>query len=159
MTTPAAEKLYLAQHQVEMEGRGIAIYNPNNLPIEELPVIYGFNNGGSSGWYYAQAISEDGMGLGSHICSNECFMPHDLGILEGTGLDRHEKDYQRHYPNGYKMEFVPSSKIETHEKLQKAFELNKALVATRNNENQIKENANGKENNLNRSRHPSRDSK
>ena len=46
MTTPAAERLYLAQHAHEMEGRGWAVHNPHGKPLDELPVIYGFNNGG-----------------------------------------------------------------------------------------------------------------
>ena len=51
MTTQAAANLYLAQHQNEMDGRGYAIYNPNGLPLDDLPVIYGFNNGGYDSWY------------------------------------------------------------------------------------------------------------
>ena len=128
MTTPAAKKLYEAQHKVKMEGKGNAVFNPHNKPFNELPVIYGFNNGGSSGWFMAVLISEDGMGLGNHICSSEAYMPCDLGILEGTRPDRHEKDFQKYYPDGYRMEFVPSSDIKAHEKLQKAFELNRKLA-------------------------------
>ena len=56
MTTEAAAKHYLAAHEHEMEGKGYAIYNPLNKLIKELPVIYGFNNGGSPGWYHAQLI-------------------------------------------------------------------------------------------------------
>lgn len=126
MTTPAAEQLYLAQHKYEMEGRQEAIYNPQNKPIKELPTIYGFNNGGSRGWLYAQLLSQDGTPLGSHICSDEGYMPHDLGILIGTRPDRHE-DFRKHYPEGYKMEFVPYSQIPIHEGLQAAFEANKLL--------------------------------
>ena len=51
MTTPAAERLYLAQHELEMEGKPYAVFNPHDKPVEELPVIMGFNNGGSDGWY------------------------------------------------------------------------------------------------------------
>lgn len=127
MTTPEAEALYLAQHIHSQRGRGIAIYNPHNKPLEELPFIYGFNNGGSPGWYHATAISADGHYLGGHICSHEDYMLHDLGILEGTRPDRHKDSYQVHYPNGYIMRFIPSSQIATDEGLQSAFELNKQL--------------------------------
>jgi hypothetical protein len=85
MTTPAAAALYLAQHNFEHEGRGNAVYNPKGLPVAELPFIYGFNNGGSSGWYSAQLISQDGHWLGSHTCSEEGYMPADLGVLESHG--------------------------------------------------------------------------
>jgi hypothetical protein len=124
MTTPAAARLYEAQHLYAMEGKRTAFYNPLQKPIDELPIIYGFNNGGSPGWFSAVAIAEDGTYLGGHVCSSEAYMPHDLGILEGTRLDRHEKDYSKHYPDGYRMEFVPSSEIKTHEKLNEAFRLN-----------------------------------
>ena len=126
MTTPAAERLYQAQHLLECEGKGWAVYNPEEKPVGDLPVIYGFNNGGSPGWYNAMLISEEGLGLGGHICSHECYMPHDLGILEGSRPDRHET-FREQYPNGYRMEFVPNTKVPSHQKLNEAFRLNKLL--------------------------------
>lgn len=125
MTTPAAERLYLAQHQHTLEGRKVVIHNPHDKPIEELPVIMGFNNGGSPGWYHAVSLAEDGTCLGGHCCSHEGYMEGDLGILEGTRPDRHETSYRKHYPDGYRMEFVPSDEINTHEKLNNALKLNK----------------------------------
>lgn len=127
MTTLEASEKYEAEHLQSVSGRKVAIFNPNNLPVEELPRIYGFNNGGKPGWYQAVAIAEDGNELGQHVCSTENYMPSDLGILEGTADHRHVEDYQKHYPNGYVMEFVPFDKIKTHEKLTKAFELAKTL--------------------------------
>ena len=125
MTTPAAANLYLAQHLHALEEKGYAIYNPNNLPIGNLPTIYGFNNGGSAGWLSAVAIAEDGTCLGGHCCSHEGYMRHDLGIFEGTRTDRHTDQYQPHYPNGYKMDFIPYEEVRTHEGLNKALKLNK----------------------------------
>ena len=130
MTTPAAEKLYLAQHQYEMEGKKLAVYNPLNKQIVELPIIYGFNNGGKPGWYHAQLLAEDGTGMGSHICSHEGYMLHDLGILEGTRPDRHE-GFKEHYPDGYRMEFVGLDFVKKHPGLQKAYERNQQLAADR----------------------------
>lgn len=127
MTTPAAERLYLAQHLMEHEGQSYEVWNPHNKPVEDLPVIMGFNNGGSPGWYSAVAIAEDGMGLGGHLCSHEGYMRHDLGILAGSRPDRHENDYRKHYPDGYRMTFIESADIKTDTKLQRAFELNKKL--------------------------------
>lgn len=124
MTTPAAANLYLAQHLHKYEGKQWAVFNPHNKPLEELPVIYGFNNGGSPGWFSAVAIAEDGSCLGGHACSHEGYMQHDLGILEGSRPDRHANDYQKHYPDGYRMEFVSSEDIEDHSGLQRAFSLN-----------------------------------
>lgn len=113
MTTPAAEKLYEAQHLHAMEGKPVAIYNPNNKPVSELPVIYGFNNGGRTGWLEAVLIDQNGVLLGGHICTSEAYMPHDLGILEGTRPDRHET-FRQHHPDGYRMEFVPYAELEGH---------------------------------------------
>jgi len=54
---------------------------------------------------HAQLLAEDGTALGSHLCSAEGYMPHDLGILDGSRPDRHE-DFRAHYPDGYRMDFV-----------------------------------------------------
>ena len=102
MTTQAAEALYLAQHQMEHEGRGWIVHNPENKPVDQLPVIYGFNNGGSRGMLSAVAMAEDGTVLGGHCCSHEGYMEADLGIVDGWRMDRHE-NYRKHYPSGYRM--------------------------------------------------------
>ena len=124
MTTSAAAALYEAQHVYQHQGRNVKVSNPNNLPVQDLPVIYGFNNGGSAGWLSAELITQDGTHLGGHCCSAEGYMPADLGILEGTREDRHET-FKAHYPEGYRMEFVGHSDIPNHIALNAAFQLNK----------------------------------
>ena len=121
MTTETAEKLYLAQHQMKWNGKPVVIHNPNDREISELPVIYGFNNGGSPGWFSGDLVAEDGTALGGHLCSSEGYMPHDLGILEGSRPDRHEA-FRKHYPDGYRMEFVSYGDVSEHEGLKAAFE-------------------------------------
>lgn len=121
MTTKAAEAAYLAAHLAEWSGKGYAVYNPNDKPIEALPVIYGFNNGGGSGMLMAQLIAEDGEALGGHCCSSEGYMPYDLGIVEGARADRHEL-FRTHYPEGYRMDFVPWD----HPAIDRAIKLNAA---------------------------------
>lgn len=123
MTTEAAAANYLNQHMQEWAGKGYAVFNPHEKPVGELPVIYGFNNGGSSGWLHAQLLAQDGTALGSHACSNEFYMPHDLGIIEGSRADRHEH-FREHYPDGYRMDFIPYEDVMTHEGLKEAFRLN-----------------------------------
>lgn len=108
MTTPAAERLYEAQHLYAIEGKKHVVYNPHNKPVDELPEIFCLNNGGRPGWYNAVAVAEDGTPLGSHACSSEAYMPHDLGMLEGCRLDRHENSYSKHYPDGYRMTWIPT---------------------------------------------------
>ena len=122
MTTPAREALYEAQHRVKHEGLKNAVYNPHGKPIDELPVIYGFNNGGTRGFLQGALIAEDGTWLGGHICSDEAYMPADLGILEGTRPDRHE-EFRKHYPDGYRIEFVPYHEVLSHEKLMDAIRI------------------------------------
>lgn len=122
MTSPAAAQLYLAQHLCALEGKGYAVFNPHGKPIEELPVIYGFNNGGPSDWLSAVLVAQDGTVLGSHCCSHEGYMPHDLGILEGTRPDRHE-DFKKHYPDGYRMDFVKHADYVGHAGLKEAIRL------------------------------------
>ena len=65
----------------------------------------------------------DGTCLGSHVCSHESYMSFDLGVLEGAMPDRHENDYQKHYPDGYRMEFVSSNEVKDHVALNEAFRL------------------------------------
>ena len=129
MTTKAAADQYLAAHQRKLQGRKVAIYNPSDMPVESIPVIYGFNNGGSEGFLYAVLLAEDGTYLGDHCCSDEGYMPHDLGILEGTRPDRHER-FKEHYPDGYRMEFVGYAAIKSHKGLNAAFAKNDEKRAT-----------------------------
>lgn len=126
MTTPQAAAQYLAEYQSRMGNLPLAAYNPHNKPMEELPTIYGFNNGGASDWLEGCIIAESGHCLGGHICSHEGYMPGDLGCLEGSCDDRHA-DFRKHYPNGYKMEFVGSASVRTHAGLRAAYERNQAL--------------------------------
>ena len=93
--------------------------------------IYGFNNGGGNECYHAQAIGEDGVALGSHICSSEAFMPHDLG-MDGRSDWKHD-NYNKHFGEGnWETEFIWTPNIATHEGLQEAFRLNALLKPTAN---------------------------
>ena len=132
MTTPEAAERYLHQHLGRWHGRDYAVYNPKGKDPEDLPVIYGFNNGGRRGWYSGVLLAEDGTGLGGHICSDEGYMRHDLGILEGSRPDRHEK-FRAHYPDGYRMEFVPMDEVRGHAGLDAAYERNQELAREASN--------------------------
>lgn len=123
MTTERAAKEYLARHLASIAGRGWAAWNPHDKPLEELPAIYGYNNGGSPGWYEGVLLAEDGAYLGGHICSDEGYMPHDLGVLEGSRPDRHEA-FREHYPDGYRTEFVGMADVKSHEGLMAAYARN-----------------------------------
>lgn len=118
MTTEAAAKQYLEDYQLKVGKNKVVIFNPEQKPIEELPAIYGFNNGGEVDMLMALLIAEDGTYLGCHGCSHEGYMPGDLGVIHGTRPDRHEKDFLPHYPDGYRMEFVGYDDVPCHEKFQ-----------------------------------------
>lgn len=131
MTTKRAEELYLAQHLSVWGDKDYVVYNPKNKKIEELPVIYGFNNGGGHGFMSGVLLAEDGTGLGGHACSAEAYMYHDLGIVEGSRPDRH-KEFRKHYPDGYKMDFVSSKNVREHEGLMAAYKLNQKKARSKN---------------------------
>ena len=92
------------------------------------PKIYCFSHVRGGGDGIAYAMADDGTVLGSHWCSHERYVPDDLGVTEGSRPDRH-KDYAKHYPEGYEMEFVPANEVQKHKGLQSAFELNKQQAA------------------------------
>jgi hypothetical protein len=89
------------------------------------PKIFAFSNVVGGGDGIAYAIAEDGTVLGSHWCSNEFYVPGDLGVTPGSRPDRHET-YAKHYPDGYEMEFVKAADVRGHAGLKRAFELNQA---------------------------------
>jgi hypothetical protein len=103
-----------------------AVYNPHNKPEEELPIIFGFINGsfGRSD-VVGVLLAQDGVGLGSHVSSHEEWAIRDLGILEGTRPDRHKQAFQKHYPDGYRMEWVEP----TDERLAEPLRLNQEFAA------------------------------
>lgn len=123
MTTKAA-RVFEVQHQYAGD-HGWAVYNPDGKPEEQLPIIFGFNNGGQPGWLDAALLAEDGTCLGKHICSHEGYMPSDLGVRNGTRPDRHET-FRKHYPDGYRMVFVGYEAVQSNAVLLAAIELNAA---------------------------------
>jgi len=96
--------------------------------MNDKPKIYAFSNVVGGGDGTALAMAEDGTVLGSHWCSSEYYVPHDLGVQEGSRPDRHIT-YAEHYPDGYEMEFVPSARVRSHAGLMAAFDRNQALGA------------------------------
>ena len=126
MTTPQAAADYLADHLSSNAEKGYAVYNPKGLLEDQLPVIFGFNNGGSPGWFSAVLLAQDGTSLGGHLCSNEGYMPYDLGVLENSRPDRHET-FREHYPEGYRMDFISFDDVPKTPLLLAAFQLGKAM--------------------------------
>lgn len=81
-----------------------AIYNPENRPVDRLPVIYGYCKGGGF-LLRGGIVSEDGEVFGYYTSRTEDGMQCDLGVADGYRPDRHVL-FQEHYPNGYRMQFV-----------------------------------------------------
>ena len=95
------------------------VHNPHNKPVEELPIIYGFDNGGTSQLRCGEILAEDGTPLGSHASSNEGWLLIDLGILNAGRPSRHAS-FELHYPDGYRTEFVRYDDVADHVGLQQA---------------------------------------
>jgi|13_taG_2_1085334.scaffolds.fasta_scaffold04032_5 hypothetical protein len=93
-------------------------HNPLNKPEDQLPVIYGYCEGGQLSNLVGKLIAEDGKFLGQHICSSEGWMYGDLGITDPDS-GRH-KDFKEHYPEGYRMQFVSYNHVKHHVGLQDA---------------------------------------
>jgi hypothetical protein len=91
-----------------------------------MPKIYCFSNAADGGVGVAYAMAEDGNVLGSRYCSNQHYVPQDLGMLYGLHEDR-KAAYRKHYPEGYEMEFVPSAEVLKHPGLMEAFRLNQLI--------------------------------
>ncbi len=108
-------------------GPAWVVFNPHDKPVDDLPVIYGFNNGGSPGWFHGALLAADGTPLGGHVCSSEGFMPGDLGVVAGWRDDRHEA-FREHYPDGYRMEFVSHDAVQAHDGLMAAIRLANATA-------------------------------
>lgn len=66
------------------------------------------------------ALAEDGAGLASHLSSNVEYSKHDLGL---TSDWKHDV-YQKHFPDGYELEWVDNP--DTHAGWQAALALNQA---------------------------------
>ena len=67
------------------------------------------------------AVAEDGDEIAGHVSSGEGWGQYDMGITPGS--TRHHDDYQRKYPDGYELEYVPDWKA--HPFLSKQAEANK----------------------------------
>lgn len=120
-------KLYAARTSwVLGNQRNTAVFNPHAKPISALPTIYAFNQGGLPNWLTGVLIAEDGTYLGGNCSREEKYMPGNLGVLDGARLDLHE-EFRAHYPDGYKMEFVGSAEVQSHDGLRAAIE--KAMAA------------------------------
>jgi hypothetical protein len=125
----------LTREQQLEANNGWEVFNPYDKPLDELPIIFVFVNGHALGGPIGVALSENGHDLGSHACSSEGYVPGDLGARPGFRKDRHTNQYQTHYPDGYRMEYVPSQQIDEHKKLQAAFkEAEKVYEANKDKE-------------------------
>ena len=71
----------------------------------------------------AFAMAEDGTVLGTHWCSAEYFVQFDLG----DSREDRKAAYEKHYPDGYEIEFIPLTEVTTHAGLTEAYRLNQIL--------------------------------
>lgn len=94
---------------------------------DRKPTIFVFCNGCAPQWHSIVALAEDGTGLTGHVCSSHGFIGHDMGFTSNWKRDH----YDKHYPDGWELEYVEVHDIDSHARLQRAFELNRAATAAR----------------------------
>ena len=85
--------------------------------------IFVFCNSCAPQWHSAVAIAADGTGLTGHVCSGHAWFDHDMGFSSNWKHDV----YDKHYPEGWELEYVETTAIANHERLQKAFKLHRAM--------------------------------
>ena len=90
--------------------------------MPDLPKIYIFCQGCQPEWHHIEALSEDGVFLAGHLCSNHGFVPHDMGI-DPNGWNR--DNYAAYYPDGFELVWVDNPR--THEGLNAAYAKHTAM--------------------------------
>jgi hypothetical protein len=93
------------------------------------PKIFVFSSVKDGGDGLAYAMAQDGHVLASHWCSNELFVPQDLGDDRVKNDPQRAELYAKHYPDGYEIEFIKAADLDEHEGFQAAFKLNQELAA------------------------------
>lgn len=78
------------------------------------------------------ALAEDGKGLAMHLSSNVGFAKHDLGLTS----DWKHSYYDKHYPDGYDLEWIDEADLDGHEAFQAARTLNHAALVEIERRNQ-----------------------
>ena len=99
------------QHRKATENLDPVAFNPQDKPLEDLPKVYGFHNGGTPGFYYGQLLALDGTPLGSCVIEHGDFMEWELGVNDKASW-RHEQ-ISDHYPDGYVMEYVGLKEVKS----------------------------------------------
>lgn len=79
---------------------------------DEKPKVYCFSTARDGGAGTAFGLAEDGTVLAHHGCSDESFVPGDLGSTSHNCAK-----YEAHYPDGFAVEFVSAARIAKHEGL------------------------------------------
>ncbi len=77
--------------------------------LNQKPKIYGFVNGSTnSGDVMVRSISEDGVWLAGHLCSDASWGPHDIGVTSDWQHDH----YAKYYPDGFEVIWCENPKDE-----------------------------------------------
>lgn len=70
------------------------------------------------------AMSDEGIGLASHLSSNSEWSKHDMGISSSW---KHNV-YSKYYPNGYELVWLEENELDNNPEWVVAFELNKKMA-------------------------------
>lgn len=72
-----------------------------------MNTIYVFCNGcHAQDWHNATALSDEGLFLGGHVCSDHGFIPGDMGADGSKDWARKRDAYARAYPDGFEVVYV-----------------------------------------------------
>lgn len=92
-------------------------------PSSRKPKIFIVAQPYGNGEYLGQALTEDGVGLCSHLCSHLMWVKHDMGL---NSRWKHEY-YKSHYPEGYELVDLTElgyDALHNHEGFMRALKLN-----------------------------------
>jgi hypothetical protein len=90
------------------------IFNPNNVDLTTLPVIYGFEDGGNAWGVLGRVVASDGTMFTGHVSSDDAWLQHDLGMLDSAYGTSKQREYAESFPDGYRTEFVRYKNVPHH---------------------------------------------
>ena len=83
-------------------------------------IVHGSTIGGDVAGF---ALAEDGTVLAHHLSSSIEFSRHDMGLTSDWKHD----EYKEHYPDGYELEWVDESDLDTHSGFRDAWAKNQSM--------------------------------
>lgn len=107
----------VSNHTISNPIQEKVVYNPNEVPTEELPTIYGYKYRKiKEGFYHCALLADDGTMLWYKHAPDDDHEEGELKIFrepEAYNPELRQK-LSNHYPNGYTLEYVNEDDIAAH---------------------------------------------